>query len=546
MTPAEAHAYLEALTPSTMRMGLERIARALERLGHPERSFAAIHVAGTNGKGSVCAILSSILSGRVRTGFYSSPHLVRVNERFKVNGVDVDDETLAKRVGELLERLGRDHELTYFEFGTALAFWHFQQERVELAVIETGLGGRLDATVLCAPVVTAITSISFDHQEFLGATLPAIAAEKAGIAKPGVPLIVARAVPEVLSVFRSTKASALVIEGSQLSFDGRRFVGVKRTIDGLSVPLRGEHQLQNAAIALGCLEQLPIELSDEVIRQGLAAARWPGRLELLPGRPSLLLDGAHNPAGVDALVEALERSFAGVDLHLVFGVFADKDSEPMMRRLFPKMASVHLTPLHSPRSKGPAELLPLARSLCAAAETCAGVEVAIDRAIAAARPNDVVLAAGSLHLIGEVRALLLSRFEAALGALDGFTPGDDPDETMRRLAELVERGVPAIDPARYRSRVFALLERFPDAEFGTPGALIHPIERDGGFEAELEASLARQPTFLTVSMINRVLNLGPPDRLRWVRALEAASRHPKAPDWVQKAASRYLDAQRDR
>lgn len=546
MTPAEAHAYLEALTPSTMRMGLERISRALERLGNPERSFRAVHVAGTNGKGSVCAMVASVLSRRVRTGFYSSPHLVRVNERFKVNGVDVDDQTLATRVDELLERLGRDHELTYFEFGTALAFWHFQQERVEYAVIEVGLGGRLDATVRCEPIVTAITSIALDHQEFLGSSLPAIAAEKAGIAKPGVPLIVAHAPPEVLAVFEAAPCAKLIVEGTDVRLEGDRFVGVTRAIDGVQLGLLGAHQRENAAVALACLEQLPVPLSDDDLRAGLAETRWPGRLEVLPGRSPIVLDGAHNPAGVEALVAALDGTFAGVPVHLVFGVFADKDAEPMMRRLFPRASSLHLTPLHSPRSKPPAQYLALASTLCPGAEACAGVEAALDRALAAANPNELVVVAGSLHLVGEARAILLGRFEAALDGLARFVPGDDPDETMRRLAELVDRGCPALDPPRYRQAVFALLERAPDAEFGTPGALIHPIEREGGFEADLEASLARQPTFLTVSMVNRLLNLGPTDRPRWEAALERVETHSRAPDWVQKAARRYLEYQRDR
>ncbi|MBL8922678.1 MAG: bifunctional folylpolyglutamate synthase/dihydrofolate synthase [Myxococcaceae bacterium] len=552
MRTDEALAYLASLAPSTIRMGLERITAALERLGDPQRAYRSVHVAGTNGKGSTCALIASCLSQSKRVGFYSSPHLVRVNERFKVNGEDISDEVLAVRVGELLERLGQEHELTYFEFGTALAFWHFAQERVELAVIEVGLGGRLDATVLCAPAVTAITSISFDHQELLGHTLPAIAAEKAGIVKPGVPVVVARQPPEVLEVFERVareRQAALIVEGRDVVFRGDTFTGRARTLGGLSLPLQGAHQSQNAGVALGCLEVLAGQgafgWNDDAVRRGIATTRWPGRLQELDGAPPILLDGAHNPAGVDALVAALAREFAGRPLHLVFGVFADKDSAPMMRALFPLMESVRLAPLDSPRSKDPASYLTFAGTLARRVEVAPSVEAALEAALT---EGGVVVVAGSLHLVGEALAALQRRFEAMLEAFGRFTPGEDPDETMRLLGDVVLRGRPSFDPVRYRRAVFALLEAFPDAEFGTPGVVVHEVERRPGFEDDLEASLTRQPTFLTVSMVNRLMNLtnDPKALARWSAVLEAATRNERAPDWVQKAARRYLEHQRDR
>jgi dihydrofolate synthase/folylpolyglutamate synthase len=552
MRTDEALAYLASLAPSTIRMGLERITAALARLGDPQRAYASVHVAGTNGKGSTCALIASCLSQSKRVGFYSSPHLVRVNERFKVNGEDIADEVLATRVGELLDRLGRDHELTYFEFGTALAFWHFAQERVDLAVVEVGLGGRLDATVLCAPAVTAITSISFDHQELLGDTLPAIAAEKAGIVKPGVPVVVARQRPEVLEVFERfarERGAALIVEGRDVVFRSDTFTGRSHTVGGFTLPLEGAHQSQNAGVALGCLEVLAgqgvFRWDDDAIRRGVAATRWPGRLQQVDGVPPIVLDGAHNPAGVEALVAALERLSAGRPLHLVFGVFADKDSAPMMRALFPLMASVHLTPLHSPRSKDPTTYVADAKALAARVEVADSVEAALDQATS---EGGLVVVAGSLHLVGEALAVLERRFDELLRTLERFTPGEDPDETMRQLGEAVLRGRPALDPARYRRAVFALLERFPDAEFGTPGAVIHEVERRPGFEADLEASLARQPTFLTVSMVNRLMNLtdDPKALVRWSTVLEATTRHARAPDWVRKAARRYLEHQQAR
>ncbi|MBE2252233.1 MAG: bifunctional folylpolyglutamate synthase/dihydrofolate synthase [Myxococcus sp.] len=554
MRPDEALAYLASLMPSTMRLGLERVRAALERLDHPERAFGSIHVAGTNGKGSTCAMIASCLGQRHTVGFYSSPHLVRVNERIKVNGVDIDDVTLARRVDEVLQRLGRDHELTYFEFGTVLAFWHFQAEGVQLAVIETGLGGRLDATVMCAPLVTAITSIAMDHAEMLGATLPLIAQEKAGIVKRGVPLVVARQRPEVMAVFERAAEGAgvpLVVEGRDVEFAGDTFRSRARTVSGLSLPLAGAHQAQNAGVALACLEVLGARgfaLTDDELRRGLAGTRWPGRLQAIEGRPTLLLDGAHNPAGVEVLVAALEQLYVDRPAHLVFGVFSDKDSEPMVRRLFPKVASVHLTALHSSRSRDPKTLEPLASTLTPRVRVYQSVSAALDGAIAAARPSEVVLIAGSLHLVGEALAVVEAQFARLLAALVAFTPGDDPEITMRSLGALVEEGRPAFDPARFRRAVFALLERHPDAEFGTPGPLVHEVERHAGFEAELEASLARQPTFLTVSMANRAMNLtDDADALaRWAAVLERVVTHPRAADWVQTAAGRYLAHQRAR
>jgi hypothetical protein len=305
-------------------------------------------------------------------------------------------------------------------------------------------------------------------------------------------------------------------------------------------------------ISLACLEAIAqrrgVALSDAELRAGFAATRWPGRLQELDGAPSILLDGAHNPAGVEVLTRALDELYAGRPLHLVFGVFADKDSGPMMRALFPRVASLHLAPLHSPRSKDPSTYEALARTLAPKVACAPSVEVALEQALADAGPRDVVLVAGSLHLVGEALAVLERSFASLIAALDAFTPGDDPEETMKALGGALLAGRPSLDPPRFREAFFALLERFPDAEFGTPGALVHEVERRAGYEAGLEASLTRQPTFLTVSMVNRLMNLtdDAATLLRWSTVLEAVTRHPRAPDWVQTAARRYLEHQRAR
>ena len=374
-------------------MGLERVVVALEKLGNPQTDFPALHVAGTNGKGSTCAIAASCLRQRYKTGLYTSPHLVRPNERIQIDGVEIDDDTFGRRIAEVIAVLGVNHELTYFEFGTIVAFWHFAQEGVEIAVIETGLGGRLDATTACRPLVTCVTPIDFDHMEYLGHSLAQIAGEKAGIFKPGVPIVLAAQRPEALAV--------LDRPGAKL--EGRDFFRVPSK----ELHLRGAHQQQNLAVAMACLDALTrFPLSDEERRAGVSQARWPGRLEEFPGEPPVILDGAHNTSGVEALVKALDDVYPNRPVHLVFGVFADKDSEPMMRRLFPRVDALYLTPVGSPRSKAPQSYVDLARSLNTNVTVYGGAEAALEAARARVPSGGIVVIAGSLFLVGQVRGAL--------------------------------------------------------------------------------------------------------------------------------------------
>ena len=419
MTPAEGLAHFAALSPSSIKMGLDRVRVALERLGHPERRFPALHVAGTNGKGSTCAIAASCLRQKYRTGLYTSPHLIRPNERIQIDGADIDDETFGKRIAEVVDVLGADHDLTYFEFGTVVAFWHFAQERVDIAVLETGLGGRLDATTACEPRVTCITPIDFDHQEYLGHTLTAIAGEKAGIVKPGVPLISSRQHPEALEVIERAGGPLLRLEGRDFGVvpegDGSASFwsaaapsAETESLVGLRLPLKGPHQLQNLAVALACLQALTdFPLSPAELQEGVSATRWPGRLEEFSGSPLVVLDGAHNPAGVQALLRALETDYRYRPVHLVFGVFADKDSEPMMRALFPKVAALHLTPVGNARSKDPRSYETLARALNARVQVHEDAVTALAAARATAPKDGLVVVAGSLFLVGQLRRVLL-------------------------------------------------------------------------------------------------------------------------------------------
>lgn len=419
-TPQEALAFLAKLNPSGIKLGLERVREALEALGHPERRYPALHVAGTNGKGSTCAFTATALQAAGhRVGLYTSPHLVRVNERIRVDGVDISDEDFGRSILDVLERYPSavSEPMTYFEFGTVVALWHFARVGVDVAVLETGLGGRLDATTASSPVVTAITPVSFDHMEYLGHTLAAIAGEKAGILKPGVPCVVSRQEPEALEAI-ARKAEAL---GVPLWVEGRDFRGEARadgtlsyqgpswSLEGLTLALRGPHQQQNAAVALACLEALHargVAVSPEAARVGLSSARWPGRLEEVPGQPPVLLDGAHNPAGVEVLLASLRTLYPGRRLHLVFGVVGDKDRGPMMLGLFPQCTSVQLTPLDTPRSLAPEAYVDEARSLCADVAAWPDLDSALAAARRKAGPGDVVLCTGSLFLVGMVKARL--------------------------------------------------------------------------------------------------------------------------------------------
>ncbi|HLL01188.1 MAG TPA: folylpolyglutamate synthase/dihydrofolate synthase family protein [Myxococcaceae bacterium] len=428
-TPQQALAYLASLSPSSIKLGLERVHEALEALGRPERRFRSLHVAGTNGKGSTCAFCAAALrAAGHKVGLYTSPHLIRVNERFQVDGADISDEVLGRRILEVLERFTaaafEPGLLTYFEFGTVVALWHFAQEGVDLAVLETGLGGRLDATNVVQPLVTAITPISFDHMEYLGHTLGAIAAEKAGILKPGVPVVVSRQEPEALEAISRVAEQVrapLVLEGRDFSLEpgaGGGFVyrGPERTLEGLSLSLRGPHQAQNAAVALAVLGQLHqrgVPVPDEAARLGLAGARWPGRMEEVSRQPAVVLDGAHNPAGVAVLLASLDALYPGRRVHAVFGVVADKDRAPMMRALFPRCASIHLTPLDTPRSLAPEKYLEEARALCADVRPYGSLDEALAGAKGLAAPEDVVLCTGSLFLVGAARA----RLRVNLGAM---------------------------------------------------------------------------------------------------------------------------------
>jgi len=416
-TPAEALAFLHSRSPSTVVLGLERMRAALAELGHPESRVPAIHVAGTNGKGSTCAMVDAVLrAAGFRVGLYTSPHLVRFNERIRLGGADIDDAVLGQRLLAVLQRSPTASTLTYFELGTLVAFCHFAEEGVDFAVLETGLGGRLDATATCVPRATAVTALGLDHMELLGDSLAAIAREKAGIFRAGVPAVVARQ-PEEAARVLSDEASRV---GAPLAREGVDFaVGEEagtlvyrhgpRHLGDLRLGLAGAHQRQNAAVALALLDVLVdvgADIPDAARLSGLRDVRWPGRLEEVAGAPLLVLDGAHNPSGVTALRAALDVRYPGRRVHLVFGAVADKDVRGMLSGLLPRMASVTLTPLQTLRGLPPSAYLEEVRQLHPGVRVADSPAAALRAARAAAAPEDIVLAAGSLYLVGALKAYL--------------------------------------------------------------------------------------------------------------------------------------------
>lgn len=383
----------------TAKLGLERIRAVLSALGDPQHSFRAVHVAGTNGKGSTCAMIEAALrAAGVRTGLFTSPHLIEPTERIQIDGIPVSQAQFQRAfevVHETAEKLDLDCHPTYFETVTAMGFWLFRELGVETAVIETGLGGRLDATNVVEPILTVITPIDFDHEAYLGHTIEAIAGEKAGIMKAGVPAVFARQRPEASAVLearakelglRVARAEEFEIRNLEIDARGSRF-------NGLRCPLAGEHQVENAVTAVLALKELG------VAPEGIAETRWPGRLEFVAPNPDVILDGAHNPAGARALARYLERFYSGQKIWMIYGAMRDKAIEEVAGILFPLAVELIFTAPDSTRAIRPEALAELAGRGRWAKNFAAAMEL-VNAEVAA---EDVVVITGSLFLIGEAR-----------------------------------------------------------------------------------------------------------------------------------------------
>ncbi len=386
----------------TAKLGLDRIRKVLHALGDPQCAYRVVHVAGTNGKGSTCAMIyAGLRAAGVRTGLFTSPHLVEPTERIQVDGLPVTPEQFQRAftvVHATAGTLDLDCHPTYFETVTAMGFWLFREKRVETVVVEVGLGGRLDATNVVEPVLTVITPVDFDHEIYLGHTLESIAAEKGGILKARVPAVFARQRPEAAAVLdhRAAELGIAIHRAADcpvldLDIDARgsRF-------SGLCCPLAGEHQVENAQTAAVALDVLGVPA------RGISDTRWPGRLEHVCPNPDIILDGAHNPAGARALARYLKRFYPGRKLWLIYGAMRDKSVEEIADILFPLAHELILTAPKFSRALRPEAL----QELDERGRTAPSIQEALDLARATPSAEDVIVVTGSLFLVGEARALL--------------------------------------------------------------------------------------------------------------------------------------------
>jgi dihydrofolate synthase/folylpolyglutamate synthase len=416
---------------SAAKFDLKNITVLCERLGQPQREFQSVHVAGTNGKGSTSAMLDSILrAAGLRTGLYTSPHLERINERIRMNGQEISDDEFAAvftRVRQAIEELLASGRLaahpTFFECVTAIAFVYFVEAKAEFAVCETGMGGRLDATNVLLPEVAVITQIDFDHENYLGHSIEEIAAEKAGIIKPGARVVSAaeHLIARVVIRRRCAEQSAFLVEIENAFFledvvahDGCFSFTAIAYDSGVRIPvalrLPGRFQVRNALTALATARLLaergaPIE--EEAITRGFAAATWPGRLEKINDRPEIYVDGTHNPAGAREIAVFWEQFLAGRKIYLIYGAMRDKSVDEIAGLLFPRAAAVILTTPAQSRAISAPLLAEMTAHHAQQSEIIPDPAKALARALELASPEDVIFITGSLYLVGDLRRTLM-------------------------------------------------------------------------------------------------------------------------------------------
>ncbi len=419
MDYAEARALLDRLPRLLVKPGLSRVRRLLDTLGNPERAFPAVHVAGTNGKGSVVAMLDSILcAAGYRTGRYTSPEVEDFRDRICVDGVWISEADLALRTAQLAEGLFADSDVpSQFEAITAIAFEHFRGAQVDVAVVEVGLGGRFDATNVVSPVLSILTNVTLDHTAILGDTAEKIAWEKAGIAKLGVPLLAGRLSEGVAAVVRAECAAVGALldsaDGVSVTRGHSDLDRVEYAIEGDGLPgrielgLLGGYQLENVRLVLRAVQLLRtsgIAIPSDAVQQGLAAARWPGRAEVVLRRPVVILEGAHNPAGAEELARDAVR-WAPDRRHrwLVLGILADKDVDGVVGTLVPLFSHVAVCRSESPRALAVDDLARRVRQHAMEPSCYDSVARAVRDVVARAGAEDVVVVTGSLTVVAEAR-----------------------------------------------------------------------------------------------------------------------------------------------
>lgn len=408
---------LFARTAHGIKPGLEVTVALLEKLGNPHRSLKCVHVAGTNGKGSVCAMIESVLrASGFKTGLYTSPHLFRFNERFRINGREIPDPVLEQLIAdvEAAAQSTGTRPATFFEISTAMAFEYFKREKVDYAVIETGMGGRWDATNVIQPLLSVITRIDFDHAEYLGAEIEKIAWEKAGIIKSGAPVICGPMPVEAEAVvYTEARGKKVPILGSDEAvffqlFEKRRddqLIHIEASgheYPNIRLPLAGNFQIENCGIAVAALEDLAdIQGFRLQMKRGLEAVKWPGRFQLLQQKPPVLYDGAHNVCGARALRQTLEETFPGFSCGFFFSFMKDKDVEGILKTLKPAVAQAWAFTLSGERPMKAEQIAEIGRSLGLEITPVENPQAALDWLDAGKKR--LVCFTGSLYLPGELK-----------------------------------------------------------------------------------------------------------------------------------------------
>ncbi len=420
MTYEEALKYIQTVSWKGSKLGLERTQELLAKLGNPEKEMKFIHLAGTNGKGSTASMLATILEkAGYKVGMYTSPYIMRYNERMQINHQEIPDEELAaitehiKPIADAMEDVP-----TEFELNTALAMEYFHRNHCDIVVLEVGMGGQLDSTnVIDAPEVAIITAMGLDHVAELGPTMSDIARAKAGIIKSGCDVVSYGGNSEADVVIAQTcadKGAALhqpdfsAITPGSFGLEGQNFT--YKTWQDVRIPLVGEYQMKNAAVVLETVEVLRTrgwKISDENVRDGLATTKWPARFEVLRREPTFIVDGGHNPHGIRATAQSLQRMFPGRKFTFVTGVMADKDVESILGIVAPIAEQFFTVRPDNPRAMAADELARRIRALGVPAEPCDSVAAGVERAIQAEGKDGVAVALGSLYMSGEVRACFL-------------------------------------------------------------------------------------------------------------------------------------------
>jgi dihydrofolate synthase/folylpolyglutamate synthase len=420
---ARATAWVFDLQKFGIKFGLSSTLNLLARLHLPHQQGRYLHIAGTNGKGSVAAMLSAVLTrAGYPVGMYTSPHLVHFRERYRLGEQEISEARLLDLINRVREAVADAEPPTFFEFATAMAFLYFHQEGANPIILETGMGGRLDATNIVEPLVAVITNISLDHQEHLGEGLATIAGEKAGVIKAGVPLVTGAWQKGVLDLFgqhcREVQAP-MYVKGRDFQARGRAggrfdYQGLSQEFRDLNLNLLGRHQYGNAGLALAVLELLTrtgFEIKETDIREGLLETRWPGRLERVPQDPRVILDGAHNPAAARILAETLKQTQGNGRLILVLGIMADKDVDTILARLLPLAQTVVFTRPQYFRAAEVEDLANRARNYDLEVIKIPQVAGAIRQAQDLAGPRDRIVVSGSLYTVGEAKEY----FEGVVG-----------------------------------------------------------------------------------------------------------------------------------